>query len=120
VTTAGSTLTASQCLAGLYQSGTLLGTTADQSTPWSSTGYKTMAISGGAVAVVAGDVYVAFFANGTTLPTLLRGFNNTAVNGSLASPNLRFATADSGRTTSFPASMGSQSATALTYWAAVS
>lgn len=120
VGTAGAILTSGQCFAGLYQSGTLLGASADQSTAWQSTGLKTMAIAGGAVSVVAGDVYVAMFANGTTLPGFTRGQASSTINVGLVSTNSRFGVADTGRTTTFASTLGTVSALAIPYWAAIS
>ena len=69
VGTAGATLTSGQNFAALYNSNkTLLGTSADQTTPWASAGMKTMALSGGPYAVAAGFFYVSVFANATTRP----------------------------------------------------
>lgn len=122
LTSGGSGLLSSQCLAGLYQSGTLLGTTADQSGNWTSSGLKTMALSGGPVAVSAGDLYVAFFYNGTNSPTLLRGSaqNTTITNAGLSAAVSRFATANTGQTTSLPASLGALTANLSSVWAAIS
>lgn len=121
VTTAGNTLTSGQCLAGIYQDNTLLGTTADQSTAWASTGFKTMAISGGPVAVAAGYVDIAFFGNGSTLPTLSRGSGQTGLhNANLSAANSRFATADNGRTTSLPLNLGTKTQVNVSIWAALS
>ena len=74
VVTNGATLTSGQCFAALYQGGTLLGQTSDQSSNWETgtTRIATMAISGGAVTVTAGIVYVAAWFNGTTGPAFFR------------------------------------------------
>lgn len=122
ITVAGSGLTAGQSFAGLYQNGSLIGATADQSTAWATSGMQTMALSGGPFAVSAGDVYVAFFSNGTTLPTFGRNGSQSGfmANVGLTTPNLRWGTADTARTTTFPATMGTQSVTSDTYWAALS
>jgi hypothetical protein len=70
---AGATL--SNCFAGLYSnSGTLIAKTADQSTPWQSTGIKTMALtaeSGQSLDLDGGPgiyYYLAMLWNGTTMP----------------------------------------------------
>lgn len=120
VTTAGSTLTAGQCFAGIYQGGTLLGTTADQATAWASTGVKTMALAGGPIAVAAGDVYIAFVFNGTTGPTLPRGNGNALINAGLTAANSRYATADTGVTTTLPSTLGTRTALSVSYWAGLS
>lgn len=122
VTTAGATLTSGQNFAGLYQNGALVGTTADQSVAWVSATVKTMALSGGPFAVGAGDVYAAFFFNGTTSPTLQRaGSNQAAISLGTAATASRFGTTtDTGRTTTMPATLGTISAVVNSYWAALS
>lgn len=124
VSTGGTGLVSGQCIAGLYQGGSLLGSTVDQSTSWASTGLKTMAISGGAVAVAAGDVYIAFYANqsGGTLPAFGRSSNpgSTVVNLGLAAAYSRYGTADASRTTTLAGTLGTISAVNVSWWAAVS
>jgi len=123
ISSGGSGLLGGQNLAGLYQGGVLLGSTADQSAAWATSGMKTMAISGGPVAVAAGDVYVAFFANQTSgsLPTFARASSSSWVNGGrLANTNARFGIADTGRTTSLPSALGTISAVSIAYWAGLS
>lgn len=119
----GSTLTVGQCFAALYDSaGTLLGTTADQSTSWASAGFKTMPLSGGSVTRSSGDLYVAKWFNGTTGPSLYRSSNTSATmnNAGLVAPDMETATANTGVTTSAPATLGTQTAAGLHYWVAVS
>lgn len=73
VSTAGSTLTAAECFAGLYDlNGNKIGGTADQSAVWTSAGLKTMALSGGPFNVPAGFCYVVLVTNGTTNPQFTR------------------------------------------------
>ena len=123
VITAGATLTSGQNFAALYDgSKNLVGTTADQSTAWTSVGTKTMALSGGPFAISANSFYyVAYFANGTTRPSFGRlGSNLGGMNGLLSSANSRFASSSTGRTTSMPATLGAFTATNLAYWCAVS
>jgi len=120
VVTAGATLTSGQCFAGIYKNGTLLGSTADQSTSWNSTGTKTMAISGGSIAVSAGDVYVAFYYNGTTAPAFARSANTSAINAGLAASAARYASADTARTTSLPSTLGTMTALSISYWVGLS
>lgn len=108
VAVAGSTLTAGQCFAGVYNtSGTLLGATADQSGAWVSIGTKTMAISGGPLTLAAGSYYVALLANGTTPPQFQRNVSAVAtaslLNVGLTASTGRFITADTAQTT-LPAS----------------
>lgn len=121
--TLGSTLTANQCFAGLYQGGVLLGSTSDQSANWASpgtTGLKTMAISGGPVAVAAGDAYIAFYFNGTTGPTFARSGGVAAINAGLAAAVSRFGTADTGRTTSLPTNLATIAAFNIGWWGGIS
>jgi hypothetical protein len=72
ISNAGSGLTSGQNFMGLYSSsGTLIGTTADQTTNFSSTGIKVAALIGGPYTITGSSntfVWVAFVANGTTLP----------------------------------------------------
>jgi hypothetical protein len=121
---AGSVLTSSQCFAALYQAGSKLGITGDQSTNFGSAGYYSAAITGGAVAAAAGDVYVGFWFNGTTGPALLRGTSggSGAVNLGLAAASSRFGTANTGLTTAgtVPSSLGTVAALTTAYWAALS
>jgi hypothetical protein len=129
VTGAGSTLTSGQCFAGLYSSaGAKLDLTADQAATgsnWQSTGLKTMPLAAGATSRAAGDYYVVWWANGSTLPSMARQPAAAAglANAGLSAPNMRFATtADTGLTNaaSAPLSMGAQSSTGNCWWAALS
>jgi len=118
VTTAGGTLTASQCFVGIYQNGALLGSSASQHTAWGSTGVKTTALAS-PVAVQQGIVYVAFFFNGTTGPTLAAG--STALsNVGLTTAQSRYATGATGATTALPAAPGTLTALAQSPWVALS
>lgn len=123
VVTAGATLTSGQCFAALYsRAGALLGVTATQHTAWQSTGIKTMALTA-PVAVPAGDYYVGLWYNGTTAPALARS-GLGAVSGQATfgqvSGNFTAANADSGLTTTAPATLGTQSASLLHWWVALS
>jgi hypothetical protein len=109
IQTAGGTLTAGQCFAGLYDNtGAKLGGTTDQSASWVSTGVKTMAISGGPVTTSAPFVYVVLLANGTTPPAWARAGGGALVSSltslSAAGANMPFATNGSGAT-ALPASL---------------
>lgn len=124
VQTAGGTLTASQCFAGLYQNGALLGSTADQSGVWNSTGVKTMPLAS-PVNPLGGLVYAAFVFNGTTGPALAHAgaaLTNAALdNVALAATVARFGTANTGVTTALPATLGAVSAlSTATYWVGLS
>jgi hypothetical protein len=75
VNTAGATLTSGQCLAGIYDmDGNLRAKTADQSTAWTTTGLKTMALTaqGSYTLTLPGGpgthYWIAILANGTTKP----------------------------------------------------
>ncbi|MFR9794692.1 hypothetical protein ACL02U_02135 [Streptomyces sp. MS06] len=119
----GSGLTAGQNLAGLYDSaGTLLSGTADQSGSWTSAGHKAIALST-AQDVGPGVYYVAFLANGTTPPPLLRGhsYSSSTLNAGLTAANARFLTSGTGQT-ALPASvaLGSGDTDYVSRWAAVS
>lgn len=125
MTANGSGLTSGQCFAVLYaDDGTYLDITADQSSNWTSiggTGLKVMALSGGAQSRAAGDYYIAWWFAGSGSPTFLRAASQSAANGGLAAPNLRFGTANTGLTTTAPSPMGSQSTSnTVSWWAALS
>lgn len=123
VFTAGAGLTASQCLAALYSSGTLLSATGDQSTVWNGTGRAAMALTTAQTNLAPGYYDICFFFNGTTGPALLRSTAaGTAAfqNGLLTGQALKyFTTADTGRTTTFPATLGAKTATAINSWVAM-
>jgi len=117
ILTAGSTLTSGQCFVALYNSAkALLGQSADQSGIWTSTGPKTTAITGGPFTVaVSGSsggasvpVFAVFWFNGTTGPAILRGngVSAAAINGKQAAANAKWTTADTGLTTTAPATLG--------------
>jgi hypothetical protein len=121
VSTAGSGLTSGQCFAGLYTAaGSLIASTADQATAWASTGTKTMALAGGAQALAAGDYLIGFFANGSTLPSFLRGVSQSAVNAGLSASTSRYGTAATGQTTSMPSSIGTLAGASNAWWCALS
>lgn len=120
VQTGGATLTAGQCFAAIYQGGTLIGVTADQATAWQSSGSKVMPLVGGPFAVAAGDLVVAFYSNGSTQPNFSRASFSGAGNLNLTLAGSRFGTADTGRTTSMPGTLGTITADSNDYWAGVS
>lgn len=93
--------------------------TADQAASWVSTGVKTIALTSPQT-VTAGMVYVAYFSNGTTNPAFSRGNNTTAVNAGLGAGAYRYATADTGRTTTFASTLGTLTSLNAAVWAAVS
>lgn len=121
ISAAGSGLTAGQCFAGLYQNGALLASTADQQTNWQTAGFKTMALSTPQVVNSAnGIVYVAFFFNGTTSPNFAQAALTSAMWNAIgaSSPLMRggYDSTNSGRTTTFPSTLGTKLTTAL-FWA---
>lgn len=121
LTAVGVTLTTGQCFAAIWQAGSLLGSTADQSASWvSATGAKVMAISSGPVSAAAGDIYVGYWFNGTTGPAFMRGGGNSIVNIGLSAGNYRWGTANTGLTTTSPGTLGTVSQSATNYWVAVS
>jgi hypothetical protein len=122
--TAGSVLTGGENFAGLYNSsGTLIGTTADQTANWGTPGYYTTALTGGPYAIPAGFYWIAMLFNGTTGPAPLRqsaiatGFENSGLGVALA----RYATNGAGNA-ALPASItpGSNNLAQITYWAGLS
>jgi len=118
VTTAGAGLTSSG--AAIYQNGVLLGQTADQSTNWTTTNTKTMPLSGGPITAASGYIYIAVWANGTTLPTLARATGRSNINVGTVSTNYRFASSGSSITTTPPATLGSLAASSVSWWLAIS
>ena len=126
VQTAGSTLTTGQNFAGVYDSaGTKLGGTADQTTPWGSTGLKTMALTGGPFTTTSQFVYVVLVSNGTTPPAFARLGGGSALASliTLSSAGSQMPFATNGTGTALPASLtySSNSATgAQGFWAALS
>ena len=120
ITTGGSTLTAGDSQVALYNSGgTLLSGSADQSSSWTSSGMKTIALTTPQTNLAAGDYYVAFWSVGTTPPQFGLGLNSLAVNGALTTANSRFATANTGLTNTPPGTLGTFTAAATSYWAGI-
>lgn len=126
VTTAGGTLTSGQNFVGLYNSaGTLIGTSADQTTAWGTTGLKTAALTGGPFALAAGTfVWAAIVSNtGATTPALFRtaSLNAAGMNAGFAAATARWATNGTATTalagTITPAS---NVVAGVGYWAGVS
>jgi hypothetical protein len=108
-----------QNCAALYSgSGALLAKTNDQTTSWQSTGLQTMPLSA-AQALTARSYYIAFWANGTTLPAFRAGIGSASVNAGLTGNAARFASANTGITTTAPSSLGTISADGHSWWAAL-
>lgn len=126
VGSAGATLTAGACWAGIYDSsGNRLGQTADQATAWTTTGTKTMAIAAGPLTLAEGNYWVAIVATGTTLPQFPRGSNvgGPIINVGLSAANTRFGTyGTAGTYTTLPATItpASISNNTAAWWAALS
>lgn len=92
VTTAGTTLT--HGFVGIYSTaGVLLGSSADQTTAWQTTGVKTIAVtnaSGQSLAVTAGqEILLAFLQAGTTGAAIAAKTSSPAVNAFLTGASLR-------------------------------
>lgn len=125
VVTAGTGLTSGQSFAVLYDAdGVQRGITADQSTAWASggggSGLKTMALTSAYTDAPAGFYYVGFWQTGSANLAFLRAGNAAALNAGLSAPNLRYATANTGLTTTAPNPFGAQTAQAVGWWAALS
>jgi hypothetical protein len=128
VFTGGSTLTTNQNLAAVYLatgSKVTSSETADQSTAWTTTGIKTMALAGGPVTVDPGAavwVWVALLTVGTTPPLFRRGNNDAAVsNVGTSASTRRFALDASTGNTSMPSSLTPGTMTTFEgAWAALS
>jgi hypothetical protein len=119
VQTAGATLTANSCKAALYNAaGTLLSTTADWATGWASTGTKAMAL-GAAQALTVGYYDVALWYNGTTGPAFVRGSSYGYITTPQSGAAIRSATANTGITTTAPATMGTKTSTIQNFWVAL-
>lgn len=126
VTTAGGTLTAGQNFVALYnQAGTRVALSADQTTAWGTSGFKTTPWTAPA-ALTVGNYYLAFLTNGTTGITIARG---SAHSSEMLSPlqsaaNLRWSSGGTGLTglTALPTSitMANRGTGATSIWAAIS
>ena len=111
---------------GLYSAtGTLLGSTADQSAAWvtgggTSTGQKKVPLTTPYVNAPIGFYYVGILTNGTTTPAFIRNANTNGVNFNLTAGNYRWALYGSSQTT-LPASvpMASAPLSSLTIWVGV-
>lgn len=108
---------AGQNFVGLYQGGNLLAASADQISNWAAPGVKTIPLTT-PQSVAAGLVYVAVVSNASTQISLSRSGTLYIANAGLAANGCRFATADTGRTT-LPATLGTQTPSTTTFWAAV-
>lgn len=120
---AGVTLTAGQNFMGLYdQSGNRIGVTADQSSNWTSIGYKQMNLVAPATLPTSGYYYVAFLSNGATPASLTRASNVNVsfVNLNLTNDTARYATGPTGQSTlPTTVTMSARTPIAQTYWMTV-
>ena len=118
ITAAGTSVTASY-MALYTAAGALLSQSASGgATP---TGLKTFAL-GSPQALVAGDYYAAFWCLHSGAPQLA-AFNaatSQVANAGVSAPNLRWATADTGLTTTAPATIGAQTSTGFAWWVGAS
>jgi hypothetical protein len=122
IVTAGVTLTVNQSFLGLYStSGTLLAITGDQSVAFTTTGFKTAALTA-PFAAAAGDYFAAVVTNGTTTPAIAQEAAALAVNainaGLAAGSAARFQSGPAAQTT-LPASINMVTDVALngnSYW----
>lgn len=120
VATAGATLT--NVGAALYTAaGALLTSSVNANgataTAFTTTlGMKTVTFT--AQTITAGSFYTAIWVTGTTVPTMSAGSPRTWINGRLISPNMRFATANTGLTTAAPANLTAQTLMGNALWAA--
>lgn len=124
MTTPGSTLTAGQNFVGLYNStGTLVGSSADQSSSWTTGGVEKVIALSSSAAVTPGFYWVGILANGTTPPTLAVGTQLISnLGGAAAGASARRFGAFGTAQTALPTSFTPSSVTALTnqtYWVAV-
>ena len=69
--------------------------------------------------MAAGKYYCAIFQNGTTLAILKAPANTGVVNGNLAAASSKFASADTGRTTTFATTLGTFTAFSGANWFAI-
>lgn len=114
----GATLTSGQSKVALYDSSKNLvagSTSADQSTAWTSTGLKAIAL-GTPASLAAGTYYVAMWSVGTTMPAFRGVANVSSVNANLLAADSRWATANTSITTTAPSSLGAFTAAALSPW----
>ena len=119
---AGSALTSGQCFAALYTAaGELIAQSVDQATAWASQGVKTMTLAGGPYTLPGGDYYIGVWFNGTTAPAIARSasYATAMTNVGLSAPNFEAATANTGVTTTAPASLGTQTTSMYEYWFAL-
>jgi hypothetical protein len=114
----GATLTSGQSKVALYDSSKNLvsgSTSADQSTAWTSTGLKAIAL-GTPASLAPGTYYIAMWSVGSTMPAFRSVANVSSVNANLLAADSRWATANTSITTTAPSSLGAFTAVALSPW----
>lgn len=128
LTAGGGSLTSGQCFASVHNdAGTQLGISGSLHSTgaggWGDGGYKTIPMIGAPIPVTPGSwIKLRWWWNGSTGPVISRGINSSGVitGAGLVNPNFRFATADSGLTTTGPTTIGTMTASPTAYWCAVS
>jgi hypothetical protein len=122
ITSAGSSLTAGQCFAAVWNASTKarLAVTADQSTAWASPGVKVMPFAGGPVSWAGGDLDIGAWYQGSSAPSVARsGVNPSHNNVNLSAPNLAVWSANTGLTTTAPSTLGTQTENGNSFWVGV-
>lgn len=115
IITAGATLTASQSWIGLYDTSfNRLGVSATQHTAWTTTGIKTMALTT-PYAAAAGEYYVAFVSNGTTIPQFQLVSSSSVVPGLGRTSTDLMAMSGNASITTLPSTL-TPGAVSLRYW----
>jgi len=128
VSVIGATLTTGENIASIYSpTGTLIASTADQSTVWTSLGLKVMALTaagGQSLLLPAGYVLAGPLAKGTTAPQFsdaaVSAAAAVALNANLTSPLLRSGYAGTGTYTAPPSTLPTVTGQGGTMWAALS
>lgn len=120
VVVSGATLTTGQCFAALWDSaGALLDTSVDQAANWAAAAGPKLASFATATTRPAGFYDIGVWFNGTTSPQLLRGASHSSMNLKLTGQAIRYWTADTGRTTTAPATLGTKTAQGASLWFAL-
>lgn len=120
---AGGTLTSGQNFVALYDnSNKLLTVSADMTTAWAGTGAVTATFAAPQTVEAGTILKVCWWSVGTTPPQFGRAnsYGGGAPNLGLVAPNFRFFTADTGLTTTAPATLATQSAGGIGWLVALS
>lgn len=129
LTVGGATLTSGDSLIAIYAlavnnttAPALVGQSADQSTAWTSTGGKKIAISSPPSMVAGSDLWVTFWSAGTTMPTLASGGTVALVNYNLSNAQSKYFSFSTGLTATPPTSLTLASLTPVNtaFWVAIS